>query len=241
MVERPTSSPLARLIALAGGLVFVGSLAYFAWTYVWRFDRPAPAGAVATTAAVFDVILFSIFALHHTLFARTRLKHWVQRAAPPQLERSIYVWIASLLLIAVCWWWQPVPGVLWQVEGAGAWLLYALQLVGGVGTLVAARRLDVLELAGIRQVLLQSTVTHPLHLHDRDVYGLVRHPIYTAWVVLVWCAPLMNGTRLVFAAISSAYLFLAVPFEERDLVRAFGPRYSDYQRRVRWRIIPFVY
>ena len=76
---------------------------------------------------------------------------------------------------------------------------------------------------------------------DRGLYGWVRHPIYTAWMVVVWLPPEMNGTRLVFAAVSTFYLALAVPFEEKDLVRAFGADYEAYQKKVRWRMVPGVY
>jgi protein-S-isoprenylcysteine O-methyltransferase Ste14 len=72
-------------------------------------------------------------------------------------------------------------------------------------------------------------------------YHLVRHPIYLGWALMTFGAPTMTGTRLAFAVISTAYLALAVPFEERSLVEAFGDEYLEYQRRVRWRMIPGLY
>jgi protein-S-isoprenylcysteine O-methyltransferase Ste14 len=51
----------------------------------------------------------------------------------------------------------------------------------------------------------------------------------------------MNGARFLFAAVSTIYLVIATPFEERDLTRAFGAEYESYTRRVRWRILPGVY
>ena len=231
-------SPTARIIALGGGLLFIASLTYFALSYARRFDRPAADGW-AVPAAI-DVLLFSIFALHHSVFARTGAKAWIARHAPPALERSIYVWVSSLLFILVCAWWQPVPGAIWRAEGWLRPLLAIAQLAGGLAAVAAARQLDVLELAGVRQVW-GSAAPAPQGIQARGGYGLVRHPIYLAWLVLVWATPDMNGTRLVFAAISSAYLVVAIPIEERGLVRAFGQEYDAYRRRVRWRMIPGVY
>ena len=49
-------------------------------------------------------------------------------------------------------------------------------------------------------------------------------------MLLVWAASDMTTGRLVFAAISTAYLVVAVPFEERSLRRRFGPPYDAYRR-----------
>ncbi|HEY6358200.1 MAG TPA: isoprenylcysteine carboxylmethyltransferase family protein, partial [Vicinamibacterales bacterium] len=178
---------------------------------------------------------------HHSIFARTGLKTALTRILPPTLERSAYVWIASLLFIGVCAWWQPIGGVAWRLTGVWRGTGFALQLAAGVVTLVAARQLGMLRLAGVQQVLAASAPDAAATLDDSGLYGFVRHPIYLAWLVLVWGAPVMTGTRVAFAALSSAYLVVAVPFEERDLRRVFGSAYTDYSHRVRWRIVPGVY
>jgi len=228
------------LVAIGGGLLFAGSLGYFGWQYLHGFDvRPAPDSGTAAAVAV-DILLFSLFALHHSLFARTGLKAAVTRTIPASLERSVYVWIASLLFIGVCAWWQPVNGLAWHATGWKAGLLLAVQAAGSVFTLVAARHLDVLELAGVRQALHMPS-RRPSGLDDYGPYGLVRHPIYFAWLLLVWPAPLMNGTRLVFAAVSTIYLVVAIPYEERDLRRQFGTAYDEYSRKVPWRLVPRIY
>ena len=234
-------SRLQVLIAAAGGLVFVAALVNFAVWYV-RGGAAAPDPSVpAWRPVLIDIALFSGFALHHSVFARTGAKAWIQRLAPAALERSIYVWIASLLFIAVCVWWQPVPGVAWDVHGPARVGLVGVQALAGVFTLAAARRLDVLDLAGVSQVLRQGPNTTRHELDESGPYGIVRHPIYLAWMALVWCAPAMDGTRLVFAAVSTAYLLVAIPFEERDLRRVFGRDYAQYSQHVRWRVLPFLY
>jgi protein-S-isoprenylcysteine O-methyltransferase Ste14 len=230
-----------QVVAWCGGVVFVASLLYFVWCYAWGFGSTSVAStATVWPPAVTDVILFSIFALHHSWFARAGVKGWITRHVRPALERSAYVWIASVLFILTCALWQPVPGVVWRVTGPGGVALAAGQWLAGVAAVVSARRLDVLELAGIRQVLGGATF-EPHALERRGAYRWVRHPIYSAWLLMVCLAPHMNGTRLVFAVVSCAYLFVAVPYEERDLVRVFGPAYQEYQKTVRWRIVPFLF
>ena len=237
-MRRPPSH--ARAFAIAGGLLFTGALVYFAYAYVVRFDMTG-APADRTNHAAIDLGLFTAFALHHSVFARTGAKAWLQRMVPPPLERSVYVWIASVLFVGVCYFWQPVAGRLWMADGAMRAVLYGVQAAAAVLTLAAARRLDVLDLAGVRQAAHTRGPAATPRLDESGLYRTVRHPIYAAWLLLVWGAPTMNGTRLVFAIVSTAYLVIAIPFEERDLRRTFGAAYDDYRLRVPWRLVPYVY
>ena len=239
MASDSARKPVRAAIAIGGGLVFAGSLIYFSWRYASGFDAPA-SGDTWIFPTTINVLLFSAFALHHSVFARSGAKDALTRVVPPALERTTYVWIASLMFIAVCAVWQPVPGVVWSIDGAGAILMRLIQLAGVVFTLAAARHLDILDLSGIRAARGVPS-SRPLKLDDYGPYGLVRHPIYLGWILMVWPAPFMNGTRLVFAAISTLYLIVAIPFEERDLHRTFGPAYRDYANRVRFKILPRIY
>ena len=232
--------PGAQLVfAVAGALVFVGSLFFFVARYAWGMDGAPP--GTTLPAVVLNVVLFSVFALHHSIFARSGAKDWVKRSWPPALERSVYVWISSLLFICVCGLWQPVPGLWWEVDGAGRTVMQVAQLGAAIVVFAAARRLDVLDLAGVLQVLDLGRPTPSPKLYTRGLYALVRHPIYLGWLFFVWLAPTMNGTRATFAIVSCVYLFVAVPFEERDLRRTFGAAYEGYSRKVRWRILPFIF
>ena len=236
---RPGSA-VARTLAFGGGLAFLASLVYFLYSYVERFSSTlvaSPDGALRP--ALIDVGLLSAFALHHSAFARLGFKRQVERVVTPAGERSAYVWISSVLLVAVCVAWQPVPGALWTAVPDARPFFNGLQLFGIVVAVRSAGRLDVLELAGIRQLVGHDR--RPPELLRSGAYGLVRHPVYLGWLFLVWFAPVMTGTRLVFAAASTIYLIVAVPLEERDLVRAFGQAYEDYRRAVKWRMIPFVF
>jgi protein-S-isoprenylcysteine O-methyltransferase Ste14 len=215
-----------------GGAVFVGALAFCGYSYAVTWGHP---GAFSAAAAAVDAALFSIFALHHTLFARDSVKHRLSSLVPAPLLRSVYVWIASLLLITVCLVWQPVGGELYRHSGVLAVVHAAAQLAGLLVIVQAVRTIDPLELAGIRRHASADT------LQIVGPYRWVRHPLYSGWLLLTFGAAHMTGDRLIFAAISTLYLLIAMPFEERSLRMSFGEAYDDYKRRVRYRLVPYVY
>jgi methanethiol S-methyltransferase len=234
------SGRVARTTAWLGGAVFVLSLAFFVWSYGVRFGRSRPANGSPDMAAALAVnaLLFTVFALHHSVMARSGAKAWLARVVPQALERSVYVWIASVIFVVTCAAWREIPVVLydvpWPVRGA----CLGLQGWGVWLTLRSAGVIDPLELAGIRQVLGR---VRPPSFKVFGPYHLVRHPIYLGWALMTFGAPLMTGTRLSFAVISTAYLMIAIPFEERSLIDVFGHEYRAYQARVRWRMVPGVY
>jgi len=239
-LSTPTSAALA--IVWTGLLAFGASLVFFVYSFVVRCSE-APAPGSAAVPALVNVVLFSIFALHHTLFARTPLKAWVRRTVPPYLERSLYTWVASVLFLLVCWWWQPVPGVLYRLPPPLSWIGVGAQAAGGLLMLLSSGAIDMLDLAGVRPVLSAQSGIHPGHvpLETSGFYGFVRHPVYFGWTLFVFDAPDMTATRAVFAVVSCAYLALAVPFEERSLIDTFGTDYEEYRTKVRWRMVPGLY
>jgi methanethiol S-methyltransferase len=225
---------MSRVFVWLGGAIFVASLALCAWWYL----VPLAASAVPFRASsvVVNAILFGIFASHHSVFAREPVKAALARAVPGHLLRSVYVWIASLLLIAVILLWCPVGGDLYRATGWLA-LLFAAAQLAGVGLIArAVKTINPLELAGIR--------AHDDSKDELQVVGpyrWVRHPLYLGWVIAVFGAAHMTGDRLAFAAITTIYLMVAVPWEERSLRKSFGDAYRRYQERVRWRIVPYLY
>ena len=219
-----------------GGALFVGSLTATVYVYAigWsapRFGRPALWPALAA-----NVAWFLAFALHHSLFARERVKRWVARHVPDRLLRSVYVWIASLLWFGVIAAWQPLGGLVFEQTSPAARAAHAAIQVAGLLLIAASvAAIDALELAGIR------AGTQPAGLQAHGPYRLVRHPLYLGWMLAVFGAATMTFDRLVFAGLTTTYLVVAVPWEERSLERTFGDEYERYKRRVRWRMIPFVY
>jgi protein-S-isoprenylcysteine O-methyltransferase Ste14 len=234
-----------RAFAWSGAAVFVLALGVFLFSYLLRFATIEPGPPRAIPIAI-DVVLFSIFALHHSVFARERVRDWVTRHVPPGLERSFYVWVASVLLIGVVRWWQPVGGVAWSVDGWAWWALHALQLWGVWLTIRSAAIIDVFDLAGVRQSVAAGPPARPrpaapTEFKTTGPYGWVRHPIYSGWFLLVFGVGTMTGTRLVFAVISCLYVLIAIPLEERSLLATTAGAYNRYVNQVKWKLLPGVY
>jgi len=221
-----------------GALLFALSLASFAVVYGIRLDVPAPTtGQPGWPAIAFNVVLFTVFALHHSLMARTGAKAWITRTVPAELERSLYVWVASLLFLAVCWFWQPLPGVAWAIDGPWRWVMWFLVVTGIAMTARAASAIGVWELAGVRV----PSPDRPVEFKVTGLFGFVRHPIYLAWILMVFGMQRMTYSRLLFAVISTAYLVAAIRWEEASLVEAFGEKYRAYQRQVKSRLLPGIW
>jgi len=234
-----TRAILIRLCAWLGGVLFVVALALYVRFYL-AIGRPGPEGVTAAAAIAWNAALFSLFALHHSVMARTGAKAWITRTVPAALERSVYVWVASALFITVTTWWQRVPGVIYALDPPAAWAGWAAQAAGVVLTVAGARVLDAFDLAGIRQTA-PGYAPGPSAIRVVWPFTLVRHPLYLGWALIVFGTPTMTRDRLVWAVVSTAYLVIAIPWEERSLSAAAGPAYSAYRRRVRWRMVPGVY
>jgi methanethiol S-methyltransferase len=227
------------LLSWLGGAVFVLSLAYTGYVFMWVLADPSPLHPqpLATAVAV-NSLMFGLFAGHHSVFARPSVKRRLMQIIPAHFERSLYVWVASLLLVAVLATWQLAAGRVYRVEGWARWLFHLAQLAGVYLTIRGAGSMDPLELAGIRQAAQQAV---PVRFRTDGPFGLVRHPIYLGWILMTFATPDMTVNRLLFAAITTVYLVAAIPWEERSLESTFGNRYRAYRAQVRWRIIPGIW
>jgi protein-S-isoprenylcysteine O-methyltransferase Ste14 len=185
--------------------------------------------------------LLSLFALQHSIMARPAFKKWWTKFVPEPIERSTYVLFASICLLILFWYWQPMGGVIWQVESETLrQVLTALCLVGFFIVLITTFLINHFDLFGLRQVWLYFTGKAYNHLPFRTplYYKHVRHPLYLGFMIAFWSAPTMTAAHLFFAVMTTGYMLVAIQFEERDLVKHFGTEYQDYQRSASM-LIPF--
>jgi methanethiol S-methyltransferase len=156
------------------------------------------------------------------------------RLVPPPVERSTYVLFSSLALILIFWQWRPIGGVVWQVEGTAAVAVYAVYAAGLLTVLLSTALINHFDLFGLRQVYLYLTGREYTHLEFRTpfLYRYVRHPLYVGWILTFWAAPVMTAAHLLFAVTTTAYMVVAIRFEEADLVTAHGEKYRRYRRQV---------
>jgi protein-S-isoprenylcysteine O-methyltransferase Ste14 len=167
--------------------------------------------------------------------ARPAFKQWWTRIVPQPAERSTYVLFSSFALLLVFWQWQPMGGIIWQVQNpTGQTILFTLFAVGWVLVLVATFLINHFDLFGLRQVslYLQGKEYTSLKFGTPGPYRYVRHPLYVGWLLAFWATPTMTATHLVFALLTTAYILIAIHFEERDLLAAHGEEYAVYRRQV---------
>jgi methanethiol S-methyltransferase len=193
----------------------------------------SPTGPLGASLLI-DLGLLALFAVQHSVMARPAFKRAWTRILPPPAERSTYVLASSLALIVLFWQWRPLGGVVWDVQDPiGRALLYGGFAFGWLLVLVTTFLINHFDLFGLRQVWLhlRGRPYRPLAFKTPGLYRLVRHPLYVGWLFAFWSTPTMTATHLLFAGVTTAYILVAIRFEERDLVDAH-PEYADYARRV---------
>jgi len=231
---------VSRFLALSASLAFLASLGYFIYAYA-LFGTPAgPWQSGAWMGVAQNVAMFAVFAAHHSVIARQGTKQSLRRIVPPHLERAGYVGGSAVLFAITLSLWQPIPGVAWRLTGAGFIVGEVICLTGVVLIGLTVATLDVPAYLGLRQGLGMAAAEKD-ELTTHGPYTLVRNPGYLGWILLVWTLPVMTGTRLVFATISTLYIFLVIPYEERSFRRKYGAAYEAYTKTVRWRVIPGIY
>ncbi len=213
--------------------------ALYAIGFIGGFLTPTTLDGGATVpfwqALLTNTLLLGLFAVQHSVMARPAFKRWWTRFVPEPVERSTYVLFSSVALLLLFAFWQPMGGVVWNVEDmTGRVVLYALYAFGWALVFATTFLINHFDLFGLRQVWLHLRGRPYTHLRfvTPGPYRMVRHPLYVGWLFAFWATPTMTVAHLVFALATTAYILIAIQFEERDLVAAHGDDYRLYRARV---------
>ena len=233
---------LKRILFFAYGvfsyLIFFGTFLY-AIGFIGNFGVPTtldgPATGSLVTGLLVNTGLLALFAVQHSVMARKWFKEWWTRIVPKPIERSTYVLFSSVALILMFALWQPLGGVIWSVEDPTGKLAMRGLFAFGFGlVLYSTFLINHFDLFGLRQVwrYLLGQPYNNLGFTTPGPYRLVRHPLYVGWLFAFWATPVMTAAHLLFALATTAYILLAIQFEERDLVREHGDSYEQYRESV---------
>ena len=231
---------MAQALTLVFGLVaylaFLGAFLY-AIGFVGNVGVPKTIDSGVTfpliETLVVNVLLLSLFAIQHSVMARPAFKRWWTRFVPKSAERSVYVLLASAILLLLYWQWRPLPAVLWDVQ-ATTWgpVLVGVFGLGWLTVLCSTFMINHFDLFGLRQVTLyfQRRPYTSLNFTTRGLYRFIRHPIMLGFIIAFWATPRMTVGHLMFAAITTAYILIAIQFEEHDSLAADRSTYDRYRR-----------
>ncbi len=239
---------IRRILVLTYGLftyvVFLGVFLYavgFAGNFIVPKSVDTGAQTSMTVAVLVDLGLLALFGVQHSVMARPTFKRWWTRFVPPSIERSTYMMASNACLIALFIWWRPITVPVWDVQNplgrAACWAVFA----GGYGlVLYVTFLINHFDLFGLRQVWLRFRRREhaPVGFVQPAAYRIVRHPLYVGWIIGFWATPTMSLGHLLFAAVNTLYMLIAIQFEERNLAAEHGEKYLAYRRRTPM-LIPF--
>jgi protein-S-isoprenylcysteine O-methyltransferase Ste14 len=195
-------------------------------------DSGVPDGFGVALALNLSVLI--LFGLQHSVMARPGFKSWFTRVVPQPLERSTYVLASSAVLILLFLVWQPMPQMIFGFESDGARAaMVGLNLLGYGILLYATFLINHFDLFGLRQVFLRAmgrSYTEK-RFATPALYRKIRHPIYVGWIVTFWAAPTYTVGHVLFAAVMTGYILVAIPLEERDLAAQLGKPYEEWRAR----------
>lgn len=234
--------PLSYRITVLG----YGLIAYFAFLitilYYLGFltNVGVPSGidegptTPVTQAVAINIALVTLFAVQHSVMARSWFKDRLTRLMPDAIERSTYVLSSAVTLLIVAWFWRPLPGVLWDIGGFAGWILWGVFGFGVVIAVLSTFQISHTSLFGLQQVYdcYRERDSAAPSFQTPGFYRYVRHPMMTGLLVWFWGTPHMTVGHFLFAGGFTIYIFLGTQIEERMLIDVHGDSYREYRQVV---------
>lgn len=224
---------LSRLLAFFAVLVGIGSILVFAAFPLGSLRVVRPAWSEEMILA-WNAALSLLFFLQHSGMIRQRARGAMRRFLAPICIPAVYAITSGLALSLVVVLWQPSQTQIFSLHGPARIAVYALAAIAFGLLAWGWRTLRSFDPLGLRPLMGSQ---HPDAAANtvfaaRGAYGLVRHPLYLAIILLIWAVPDLTTDRLLFDVLWTAWIVLGTILEEADLVAECGESYRAYQRIV---------
>ncbi len=184
--------------------------------------------------------LILLWGVQHSVMARPAFKKVWTSIIPEAMERSSYVLISGFVITILCLNWQPIDGMVWDIENSAARIvLNTLHISGWAIAVIATFLINHFELFGLQQVWfnMKDKPEPAANYSEKFLYKIVRHPLQMGFLMGLWFTPTMSMTLLYLSAMMTIYIFVGLHYEEQNLTESLGESYLDYKSRVR-KIIP---
>ena len=230
-----------RLLVLGYGLVAYLAFLFTVLYYVGFLANVGPPSGIdegstgpLVEAVAIDGGLIVLFGLQHSAMARPWFKNRVTRVIPEPIERSTFVLSSALVMLALAWFWRPLPTVVWEIDGPAAWILWGVFGLGLAIVVLSSYQISHTSLFGLRQVYeyYRGRDSSPPPFQTPGLYRYVRHPLMTGILLWIWATPQMTLGHLLFAGGLTVYVLVGTRLEERMLMDVHGDAYREYRRTV---------
>ena len=229
------------LAVFLGNLTIIGDYITLPFA-IKTVDIGGPMAGSTMEALFINFLLLVLFGVVHTIMARPGFKKKITRIIPQKLERSTFILVTNILLIVLYWQWRPMTGGVWDLTGGiGEMIMWGGFALGFGLVLISTLLIDHFELFGLTQAInyLRGKDMKPYKFVTPLLYKMVRHPLYLGWLLAFWFAPVMSQGHLFLAAVWTVYIFIAISYEEKDLLAYYGKKYADYRAKTPM-IFPFT-
>jgi len=177
----------------------------------------------------------------HSLLASLWVKSAVRKRCGPLTDR-LYRFVFNAVAVVTL---LPFLAVLVRNIGPVLvkvpwpwWAFVEAGQIAALGLLVAGfLQSDPSHFLGLRQM---GDTGADTRLTTTGAYALVRHPMYTFGLLVLWCFPIITTGTLAFNIGITLYILVGSEWEERRLIAQFGEDYLRYRAKVA-RLIPYLF
>jgi methanethiol S-methyltransferase len=185
--------------------------------------------------SIFIILLaLALWGVVHSVTASHSFKDRVRAALGERWMRfyrlgyNIFSVITFAPILVLAWTLPNQP--LYDVPAPWRYAMLGGQALSLLLLFAAFLQTDALSFAGLSQLFGAGEQAQG-QLVTRGLYRVVRHPLYTFSMSLLWLSPSVSQNSFTLYLGITLYFIVGAYFEERKLLREFGGAYAEYKRR----------